>query len=1335
MGKVKTLSRLHQKSKSPHSQQFSSGQNSRPAIVSRSVAPGLQANTRTPWRGPSSNLVQRQVNGSSPAPQIPAPQTETASQEQKNERMEQVAAIVVPQGGTVGSGHVELVGPGEAYAPPQGMELKGFIHQDGSAVKFSGRAGGVHIGEERAKVEFAPLMPQAEALLKGQPTETPTDSVGEEPVQTKMKVDQPDSPLERDADRAAERVMRMPDSLIQREAAEENQEEEVQRMPTEEEEDVQRMPAEEEEEVQRVRAEEKEEIQSMDAEEEEVQRKDNSGNVPTVSSKLASDIRSQKGGGQPLSSSDRGFFEPRFGRDLSNVRVHSDSFASDSAKQLGARAYTVGDDVFFGNGQKSSGGRSLMAHELAHTIQQKPESVSRFPYTAGSTSESPAGTKANAQPEAQAVIYRQTTGGQQPAAAPPPSGATPPGRSGSVPQGKGADGKVQPSFKVDLMGKSALPEDIIAKLKKADLRSAVVDISFGTVAKKGAMELRRGRGKKYYIKGGEAALDLAHPLFAKAAAAGVAPQLIVQMDGKYGIKGYLGWPTLKPGALRAKLKKQADLLGLVGFELPKLPGITNEITNGVLTLGISTRFKLFNAFEGDLTLDLKNENVTFTAEADVKVKGLQEAKLKLDRNEEGLVTGQVTAGVELSDQISGGVDILWNGESIIGMGVVGYKGEKLSGAVTLYLMTKAEAEKKEQERTAPEKEAAAKKKPKRGDDDYVLFGDGLLNFSFTDWLTGSAQVIIDHKGHLTVIGKIEPQAEVTLLDQRDYVQPLAKPEIRARYGIPHLASVGVFVGFELDAFAKLGPAKLYKIAVEGTYSTDPEKANDFRIRGSLNISAAAGLRLRAEGGAVLEILLHDIKAGVGVTGTAGVQGYAEATPVIGYREKKGDEATDKKGEFFISGDLEIVGQPFLALSGDLFIEVDAPWASPVPDKTWTWPLGGKTWPLSDPIGLVVSMDYVLGSGEWPEFEFKAAEFDANKFTTDLLEDRARPGAAKKEEKPGKWKEKNSENAAPPAPKPSTKQQGQPADKPAKSKVTPSAIPPGEKSVDSKGRPAKDTTAKDKKSAGAKKNERKKKEPKTSHDKQLEEGLKALDAVTNRYGKEGATRKELQTAVKAVRRKFSVFKSIQIVEKGEYWSYHYVASDGHQTGPRRATKDSTGSNDDGGGAPGGLSAGTVRARIGQPTLTNEQLGRAVDLLNKRSTRAAIRELERLGVDVNNVEVRRLLAQHSRYANLRGERPRHSSAQVREVWRRAQDANGRVFDRTTNPPTELFWRPGNRHGQWQMGHREGHSYQQLHQQFMSGQISYQEFLNEVRNPANYFPQAPRPNMGRHLERGIN
>jgi hypothetical protein len=77
--------------------------------------------------------------------------------------------------------------------------------------------------------------------------------------------------------------------------------------------------------------------------------------------------------GQGLDSATRGYFEPRYGHDFGKVRVHSDDRASQSAVSLGARAYTVGHHLVFAKGQyapHNSGGRQLIAHELAHVVQQ-----------------------------------------------------------------------------------------------------------------------------------------------------------------------------------------------------------------------------------------------------------------------------------------------------------------------------------------------------------------------------------------------------------------------------------------------------------------------------------------------------------------------------------------------------------------------------------------------------------------------------------------------------------------------------------------------------------------------------------------------------------------------------------------------------------------------------------------------------------------------------------------------------------------------------------------------------------------------------------------------------
>jgi hypothetical protein len=71
--------------------------------------------------------------------------------------------------------------------------------------------------------------------------------------------------------------------------------------------------------------------------------------------------------GEPLDRSTREQFEPKFGRDFSNVRVHRDSLAAASADAVDARAYTVGSHVVLG----SNASPATLAHELAHTVQQQ----------------------------------------------------------------------------------------------------------------------------------------------------------------------------------------------------------------------------------------------------------------------------------------------------------------------------------------------------------------------------------------------------------------------------------------------------------------------------------------------------------------------------------------------------------------------------------------------------------------------------------------------------------------------------------------------------------------------------------------------------------------------------------------------------------------------------------------------------------------------------------------------------------------------------------------------------------------------------------------------------
>lgn len=77
--------------------------------------------------------------------------------------------------------------------------------------------------------------------------------------------------------------------------------------------------------------------------------------------------------GQPLPASVRRFMEPRFNADFGAIRIHTDAEAARAARRLGARAFTTGNHIYFGAGQyqpDTPSGLELIAHELAHTVQQ-----------------------------------------------------------------------------------------------------------------------------------------------------------------------------------------------------------------------------------------------------------------------------------------------------------------------------------------------------------------------------------------------------------------------------------------------------------------------------------------------------------------------------------------------------------------------------------------------------------------------------------------------------------------------------------------------------------------------------------------------------------------------------------------------------------------------------------------------------------------------------------------------------------------------------------------------------------------------------------------------------
>ncbi len=206
-------------------------------------------------------------------------------------------------------------------------------------------------------------------------------------IQAKLTISEPGDQYEQEADRVADQVMRMSGPGVTERApvAGQTHSTDMQRMCSKCQDELHRQPMKVNETVsgqahglriQRSCPKCEEELHRESVEEEgkePLQSKEVSGHTPEVTPGVRAQVNALRGGGQPLSESVRTFFEPRFGYDFSQVRIHTDAGADESARAVNARAFTVGRDVVFGAGQYAPGtatGQRLLAHELAHTIQQ-----------------------------------------------------------------------------------------------------------------------------------------------------------------------------------------------------------------------------------------------------------------------------------------------------------------------------------------------------------------------------------------------------------------------------------------------------------------------------------------------------------------------------------------------------------------------------------------------------------------------------------------------------------------------------------------------------------------------------------------------------------------------------------------------------------------------------------------------------------------------------------------------------------------------------------------------------------------------------------------------------
>ena len=156
-------------------------------------------------------------------------------------------------------------------------------------------------------------------------------SADRQTIQRKLSVGSSNAPQEQEADTMADTVMRMPErGWVQRKCADCEKEEQLQRKPS-------------------------------------------GDGQPAVSDRAAGAIQSSAGRGSPLDGNTQSFMSSRMGSDFGAVKIHTDGEAVQLSRELNAKAFTVGKDIYFNEGQYQpdiESGRHLLAHELTHTVQQ-----------------------------------------------------------------------------------------------------------------------------------------------------------------------------------------------------------------------------------------------------------------------------------------------------------------------------------------------------------------------------------------------------------------------------------------------------------------------------------------------------------------------------------------------------------------------------------------------------------------------------------------------------------------------------------------------------------------------------------------------------------------------------------------------------------------------------------------------------------------------------------------------------------------------------------------------------------------------------------------------------
>ena len=693
----------------------------------------------------------------------------------------------------------------------------------------------------------------------------------------------------------------------------------------------------------------------------------------------------------------RRWMEKRFGADFGSVRLHTGPSASDAAQALSAHAFTLGSDISFGAGRyrpETPRGKRLLAHELAHVVQQRQAGrpmVQRQPAHSGERfgGGSSGGGGASASFDDPTAAPQSGRGPQGPDRASQQAGS----RSASQ-----ADPNV-----VELKGKPLFSPsaDLAAVIQSNPDGPTMVDVRFGTVAAGqipiyyGSPPLPAGMPKLDLPPTGYQTppaperfpgwgIPLVHPAFPAHPAA--VPMLWIEVHDSV-VSGAMGWLTRaalaeRPDEFKAAIPLAQLFGGLADFDDLKLTGlIIDSLSNGRLVFSADRLTFRSGTFTGTGRLNVVDEAYELDAGLDVPVTGLPAgARVPIATKTTGFIdtihatkTWRFdhrigTSGGHLSGTITATVG--FGSLDVRGTGRYSNKNPRVSGSVTMVITSFDIA--KENVRDHLGADAPVAIAPAGPGEQLAITGWGQLDFALNEWLSGTAEVILHPEGWVTARGELLPTVVIGLFKQRADERTLGSwnPPGIPVYGVPGVGDVRVDASATLSGYGWIGPGALHDLRATGLISNHPDIVNRFDVGGILSAPAVAGLRLAVDVGLSGKFLhvVEIVRASVRGTGEAELQLLAEAAALVGRRPS----AAGPDAEYFLKGTLSAAAELLLRLKLGLHGRV-ALWEPKLHLADRVWSLGKGA--------AQADFEYVLGRKDRSSFslDFGTIEFDASAF--------------------------------------------------------------------------------------------------------------------------------------------------------------------------------------------------------------------------------------------------------------------------------------------------------------------------------------------------------------------